>query len=102
MSDQVEFKVRLDVSAKGEAIVTDFCVQHLRERGYHVAESREHWETPSQFNKRIGVCKEAIHRALRRPNCPNVVIQRTTTGRIRELLSNAPFEAFVKRYKSPR
>jgi hypothetical protein len=101
MSDSIAFHLQLDVSAKSEAHVTEFCIAHLRERGYHVAPPNEKWETPSEFLARLGVSAMSLHRALRRSGCPNVAAHRTPTGRILELCSNQAFDAFVKRYLKP-
>jgi hypothetical protein len=104
MSDS-PFSLTLTVKAGGEQVVTDYCIAHLRERGYHIAAPNENWETAREFNKRLDVCAAAIHRALRREGCPNVLIHfgagKGKEGRIMGICSNPAFEAFLKRHKQP-
>jgi hypothetical protein len=98
------FELTLTVKAGGEEIVTQYCIDHLRERGYAVTAPGEKWETASEFNKRLGICWEGIHRALKRPGCPGVLIDWTSgrgpnNRRIRGICSNPAFDAFVVRHK---
>jgi hypothetical protein len=105
MSADELFTLTLTVKAGGEQVVTDYCVAHLRERGYSVTAPGEKWETAAQFNKRLGICWQGIHRALKRPGCPNVLIKygpgRGPGGkRIAGICSNPAFDAFVTRHKT--
>jgi hypothetical protein len=100
------FHLTLTVSGESEQIVTDYCIAHLRERGYAVAPPNEKWETPSEFNTRLGICAVGITRALIRPGCPNVAIHYANgrgphSKRIHSICSNAAFDAFVKSHKKP-
>jgi hypothetical protein len=104
MSDPVEFRLQLDVTAKSESLVTDYCIAHLRERGYHVAAPNEKWETPKEFNQRLGINHQGLQRALHRPGRPNVAVTynpRRGKGchRVLAICSNADFDAFVLKFK---
>lgn len=103
--DPIHFKVSIDVSAKSESVVTAFCVQHLKQRGFNFTEPHEKWETPTQFKERIGRPNhksflDAV--ALWIGRGKTLMIFRGPTGRIQELCSNADFDAFCQRNKSPK
>ena len=102
MSDKaVQFEVVFKVKAPTEQLITDYCITHLRDRGYSVTRPRATLETVSQFIARLGICYETLHRSLKRPGCPNVEINRGDSGRITSILSNAEFDQFCLRNKNP-
>lgn len=100
MSDPVGFHLQLDVTGNSEAVVTEFCIGHLRERGYAVAPPNEKWETMKEFLARLDTSWSNFRRCLADPRRPHVLIH-PSARRVSEILSNAAFDAFVKRHKQP-
>jgi hypothetical protein len=96
MSDHVQFKATLDVTAKNEEAVTEFCIAHLKERGYSVTQPHLKWETPKEMIARLRICYETLSRRARDPNRPNVAIHRGSSGRLIQICSNADFDAFCR------
>lgn len=100
MSDPVAFRLQLDVTAKSEAVVTDFCIAHLRERGFNVARPHKRWEKVNELCRRLRVSYMTVQRALGRSDRPTVIVKRgQKTDRIIEILSNKEFDAFLTRNK---
>jgi hypothetical protein len=101
MSDGVQFKATLDVTAQSEQVVTEFAIAHLKQRGYDVAAPNEKWETLRAFLRRIGVRYDAFYKSLNHRARPNVLVRRHRggAGRIAEICSNAAFDAFCRRHK---
>lgn len=106
MSDRVGFQVRLDVSGKSEAVVTDYCITHLRQRGYYVAAPGAAWEKPRAFCKRVGMYPHRLHewveRYQRRGVLPIQVERPTPDGSISALQSNPAFDDFCRSLCRPR
>jgi hypothetical protein len=104
MSDKVQLKVTLEVTAKSEDVLTQFCADHLRSIGYNVAQSHAKWESLKEFMARLGLERHAsIHRDIKlwRERGNTVQTFQAPTGKLMELLSNTDFDAFCKRHKSP-
>lgn len=103
MSDEVQYKITLDLTAKSESLFTDLCVAHLRERGFNVTEPNEQWETLGAFMRRVGLRRnESFHESLRAwEERGHNIFRRNgkSSNRIIELLSNPAFDAFCRRYK---
>jgi hypothetical protein len=104
-SPDPEIRLTLSVKAGSESVLTEFCIAHLRERGYAVTAPNEKWETPSEFNRRLEIGYELIHRTLKRPGCPAVLIEYGPgrgphNRRILGICSNPAFEAFVLQNKN--
>jgi hypothetical protein len=97
----VQVKATLDITAESEDQLTEFCIRHLRDRGYGVRDPKDEHETPAQFMKRLGVMShETINRALVQPDCPPVKVHRGRSGRLIWIRSNDDFDAFVRRNKA--
>jgi hypothetical protein len=105
MSDPVHCKMTLEVTAKNQDILTQFCADHLRSAGYNVAPAHVEWESKHKFMERLGLKNhDSVNRDidlwLARGN--NLVLHRAhPSGKLMELLSNSDFDAFCKRHKSP-
>jgi hypothetical protein len=105
MSDTVQFKMTLEITAKNRAVLTPFCVDHLKSIGWNVAPAHAEWESKRAFMKRLGLKNhDSVNRDIdlwiARGN--NLVLHRTPqTGKLMEILSNSDFDAFCKRHKSP-
>jgi phage host-nuclease inhibitor protein Gam len=103
MSDQVRFHATLDVTAASEQAVTEFAIAHLRERGFHVTEGNETWESVRDFLTRVHMSKhESLTRSIIKWKARghHIPVRRGPTGRLIELASNPEFDAFVTRHKS--
>lgn len=96
----VQFDVTMRVTAPTEDHVTDYCITHLKARGYTVIKTTEQKETLAQFVKRLDICHETFYRSLDQPDCPQIEIRRGGKGRIIWLISNPVFDEFVTRNKS--
>jgi len=93
----------LDVTAKNQGVLTQFCADHCRSVGYNVAPAHAKWESKREFMKRLGLknhdsVNRDIETWLARGN--TLPLDRAPTGKLMELLSNTDFEAFCKRHKS--
>lgn len=105
----VEVRVRFVVGETSDlaAEATDklrevWAIKFLRGRGFDVAAPNEKWETPKQFQERIGRSPECLRRILKRPGCPNVAIHFSPNKRrILKICSNAAFDAFAQTHKTP-
>jgi hypothetical protein len=97
---QTPFAFTLTVKADGEKVVTDYCIAHLRERGYAVTPPNENWELMKNFLKRLGISAMHFNRCMKIPHRPDVLVYPSAT-RVMEILSNPAFDAFVKRHKKP-
>lgn len=108
----VEVRVRFVVGETSDlsAEATDklreaWAINFLRGRGFNVTAPGAKWETPTEFRTRHKIGWEGIHRALKRPGCPNVVIKWSASRlrpRILGIRSNLDFDAFVVRNKHRR
>ena len=98
---QLPFRIVLDLPRHTkEAVITEFCVSHLKDHGYGITEPNDNYETPGAFLKRLGLwhtypINEAIKRYEARGN--HIPVTRGPTGRLREILSNPGFDAFCRR-----
>ena len=104
MNDPVQFKATIDVTAESDDAMTAFAIDHLKERGYHVAAPRSNPERPTDFMRRIGIRNwDSLHRdiALWQSGGGALVVRYYPGGRIREIQSNAEFDKFVVRFKKP-
>lgn len=98
----VQFEVTLKVTGPTEQHVTDYCILHLRDRGFSVRRPSDTaaWETVKQFCARLDIHSQTLNRALARPDRPEVNIQYGTSGRrIIGIQRNDNFDAFVTRNK---
>jgi hypothetical protein len=104
MSDGVQFKATLDITAQSEEIVTAWAIDHLKERGYQVEKANEQWEKPKAFCRRVGIygnkLNEYITRFEMRGN-GRVLVDRAPgkMQRIRALRSCPAFEGFIRSIK---
>jgi hypothetical protein len=55
MSGPVHFKVTLEVTAKSQDVLTQFCADHLKTIGYNVSPSHSNWERLKDFMRRLGL-----------------------------------------------
>ena len=99
MSDKVAFRATLNVTAKSEALVTAFAIEHLQERGFRIIQPGQ-WEKLGKFMERLGVVKyESVHYSIalweRRGN--SITVAKSPKGQIREILSDPEFDKFVRR-----
>jgi hypothetical protein len=102
MSDPVHFKLTLDVTAKSQDVLTQFCSDHLRSIGWHVAPAHSKWESVKGFMTRLGIERHAsVHRDIKlwKSRGFTVEINKSQTGYLREILSNADFDEFCLRHK---
>ena len=102
MSGGIEFKATLDISGKSEDFVTEYCIQHLKQRGYNFTEPNEEWETPTEFMARVKLKRwSSFHRDVRiwLGRGGTLLLRRSSPGgrRIMELLSNPGFDTFCRR-----
>lgn len=94
----VRVKATLDITADSDEQLTEFCIRHLRDRGYSVRDPNDEHETPAQFMKRLGILShETLNGALVQPDCPPVKVHRGRSGRLIWIQSNDAFDAFVRR-----
>lgn len=99
MSDPVQFRATLDVTAASEDVVTGFAIDHLRERGYSVTAPNEKWETLGEFMRRNQISRhEAVHRyiAAWETRGHKIPVRLSPTKCLRELCSNPEFDAFCQ------
>ena len=105
MMNQVRYKATFELETTSEAAATEFAIGHLKERGYSVTAPNAKWETVGEFNKRLGISKQGVRRALKRAGCPHVIIQLSDGKgpggkRITGICSNSEFEAFLLKRKN--
>jgi hypothetical protein len=102
---EVENRLRRILGVKGaDDAVTGFAVQHLRERGYNISESRQNWESKKEFMARLGLENhDSVNRDIRlwRKRGGTILTYHGASGKLMEILSNTDFDAFCKRHKSP-
>ena len=99
MSDRVNFKVTLDVTAASEDAVTEFAIGHLRGRGYTVSAPHAKWEPLGEFMRRLGLSRhEAVHRYIHswEARGHSIPVRLGPTKSLRELCSNPEFDAFCE------
>lgn len=97
----VQFDVTMRVTGPTDDHVTDYCILHLKDRGYNVTSATDKRETVAQFIKRLRVCHETLYRSLKERDCPPVNIRRGKKGvRIVWIISNPLFDEFVTRNKA--
>lgn len=94
------FFLTLTVKAGGEQVVTDYCIAHLRARGFAVTPPNENWELMKNFLKRLDISAMHFHRCMKIPHRPDALFY-PTPRRVMEILSNPAFDAFAKRHKQP-
>jgi hypothetical protein len=98
--DLVVFHLQLDVTGQSESVVTDYCITHLRERGYHVAAPNEKWETAGDFGKRVGINKSALHTLIARYRArggrPPELDRRGKSQRVTAIKSHEGFDNFCR------
>lgn len=98
----VRVSLAFALQAPTPQVLLDWMIQQLEEHGYSVRPPNDSWETPAQFMQRLGICYETFRRALKKDGRPHVVVRRERggAGRIREICSNADFDAFCLRGKT--
>jgi len=99
---EFEDRLRRILGTSGrDAVVTEFAMKHLRERGYNVASPHWKWEKKKDFMKRLGLTHhESVNRdvALWKKRGGTVEVQLSPTGYLREILSNPAFDEFCRRH----
>lgn len=77
---------------------TNFALDHLRAHGYSVSLAvAGQWETPGEFLARTGVTGMTFYRRRSRADCPELSdVERSDSGRILRLRSNAGYDAFMQ------
>ena len=94
--------IHFSIDAPSQEDIDRKFIEYLRDRGYHVAEPNEAWETLAEFMRRNRLRKnESFHAALTAWEARGHKILRLVgkSGRIIELLSNPAFDAFCRRNK---
>lgn len=92
------FTATLNITAKSENALTEYALQHLKERGYHVTRPKENWESVRDFLKRVKMNRhEKLSRKLKKweERGYKIPVRRGKSGRAIELLSNPKFEEFL-------
>jgi len=102
LGDELEARLRRLLGVDGaDAVVTEFAVKHLRERGYNVAPANSKWEKKKDFMRRLGLTHhESVNRDVQlwKKRGGTVEVQRSPTGYLREILSNPAFDEFCQRH----
>ena len=94
----IRFKVAVDLTAESPEAIISGCIWILRKNGYSVTKPTGRWESVTQLKRRLGVHSETIRKAIASPGCPNVLVDRGN-NRVKAVMSNPDFDAFVLRNK---
>ena len=96
----VKYELNLKISAGTEEAVEEFSIDFLRSRGFSISPPNVKWEKLCEFMARVGIARHATVKhsiELFRERGGTVVLDKTVTGRIMGVMSNAAFDSFVTR-----